>query len=139
MFYLFVEATAAQPDTVAALRTLPGVTVYERTPELVARQRVSRIWNETWLAAFFNKPCNYELFVRQNLNLEIAIRRAFRVRRRRRRALSVFSSRGPLDTGCRCTFFLRQEGIDWIVHIDTDELLYPGGPQGACLPVLSRP
>ena len=28
------------------------------------------MWNETWLAAFFHKPCNHELFVRQSLNME---------------------------------------------------------------------
>ncbi|KAL5654198.1 hypothetical protein ACJX0J_033517, partial [Zea mays] len=33
----------------------------------------SRIWNETWLAGFFYKPCNYELFVNQSLNMEMAI------------------------------------------------------------------
>jgi len=33
----------------------------------------SRIWNETWLASFFYKPCNYELFVKQSLNMEMAI------------------------------------------------------------------
>lgn len=33
----------------------------------------SRIWNETWLAGFFYKPCNYELFVKQSLNMEMAI------------------------------------------------------------------
>lgn len=33
----------------------------------------SRIWNETWLQKFFYKPCNYELFVKQNLNMEMAI------------------------------------------------------------------
>lgn len=51
-----------------------------RTEELENAHKSSRIWNETWLAAFFDKPCNYELFVRQNLNLETAIRKAFRVR-----------------------------------------------------------
>lgn len=34
---------------------------------------ISRIWNETWLASFFYKPCNYELFVKQSLNMEMAI------------------------------------------------------------------
>lgn len=34
---------------------------------------VSRIWNETWLSSFFYKPCNYELFVKQSLNMEMAI------------------------------------------------------------------
>jgi hypothetical protein len=33
----------------------------------------SRIWNETWLSGFFYKPCNYELFVKQSLNMEMAI------------------------------------------------------------------
>lgn len=33
----------------------------------------SRIWNETWLSGFFFKPCNYELFVKQSLNMEMAI------------------------------------------------------------------
>ncbi|KAK7266428.1 hypothetical protein RIF29_19072 [Crotalaria pallida] len=33
----------------------------------------SRIWNKTWLASFFYKPCNYELFVKQSLNMEMAI------------------------------------------------------------------
>lgn len=33
----------------------------------------SRIWNETWLSSFFYKPCNYELFVKQSLNMEMAI------------------------------------------------------------------
>ena len=34
---------------------------------------ISRIWNETWLSSFFYKPCNYELFVKQSLNMEMAI------------------------------------------------------------------
>lgn len=34
---------------------------------------ISRIWNETWLTGFFYKPCNYELFVKQSLNMEMAI------------------------------------------------------------------
>ncbi|RWW23780.1 hypothetical protein BHE74_00014777 [Ensete ventricosum] len=33
----------------------------------------SRVWNETWLSGFFYKPCNYELFVKQSLNMEMAI------------------------------------------------------------------
>jgi hypothetical protein len=37
------------------------------------RLTCSRIWNETWLAGFFYKPCNYELFVKQSLNMEMAI------------------------------------------------------------------
>jgi hypothetical protein len=29
----------------------------------------SRIWNETWLAGLFYKPCNYELFGKQSLDM----------------------------------------------------------------------
>ena len=103
-FYLFVEGQAATPGSVAVLRRLPGVRVILRTPDLDEAHSNSRIWGEKWLASFFNKPCNYELFVRQNLNLETAISAA-----------------------------LGQGDIGWIVHIDTDELLLPGGTPGYSL------
>ena len=54
----------------ARLRALPGVTVVPRDDKLKYRHAHSRIWNETWLAAFFHKPCNHELFVLQSLNME---------------------------------------------------------------------
>ena len=54
----------------ARLRALPGVTVIPRDDALKYRHAHSRIWNETWLAAFFHKPCNHELFVLQSLNME---------------------------------------------------------------------
>ena len=41
-----------------------------RDEDLKYRHAHSRIWNETWLAAFFHKPCNHELFVLQSLNME---------------------------------------------------------------------
>ncbi|KAK8594201.1 hypothetical protein V6N13_126010 [Hibiscus sabdariffa] len=74
-----------------------GVKVIYRTKELEEQQAQSRIWNETWLAKFFYKPCNYELFVKQSLNMEVAI---------------VMS---------------RDAGMDWIIHLDTDELIHPAG------------
>jgi hypothetical protein len=95
---LFVEGQAAEPEAVAELRSLEGIRVFLRTPALEESHRNSRIWNEKWLAFYFDKPCNYELFVRQNLNLETAIATA-----------------------------LAEGGIGWIAHIDTDELLYPAG------------
>ena len=52
------------------LRKLPGVQVIPRDERLKDKQAHSRIWNETWLAAFFHKPCNHELFVLQSLNME---------------------------------------------------------------------
>ena len=64
---------AARADVQARLRALPGVTVVPRDDALKYRHAHSRIWNETWLAAFFHKPCNHELFVLQSLNMEGAL------------------------------------------------------------------
>ena len=96
-FFVFVEGKAAAPEVVSALRATRGVHVWEPGAELDARRFKSRIWKEPWLGKFFDKPCNNELFVRQSLNMEIAIQTA------------------------------RVEKIDWHVHIDTDELLHPAG------------
>ncbi|KAK8705355.1 hypothetical protein V6N13_048958 [Hibiscus sabdariffa] len=90
-FFLFVEGKAASP------LVSKGVKVINRTKELDEQQAKSRIWNETWLSKFFYKPCNYELFVNQSLNMEVAI---------------VMS---------------RDAGMDWIIHLDTDELIHPAG------------
>lgn len=96
-FYLFVEGKAASPDVSRVLKSIPGVKVIYRTKELEEQQARSRIWNETWLASFFYKPCNYELFVKQSLNMEMAIVMA------------------------------RNDAVDWILHLDTDELIHPAG------------
>ncbi|THG14776.1 hypothetical protein TEA_027321 [Camellia sinensis var. sinensis] len=96
-FLLFVEGKAATPDVSKVLESISGVKVIYRTKELEEQQARSRIWNETWLASFFYKPCNYELFVKQSLNMEMAI------------------------------IMAREAGVDWIIHLDTDELLHPAG------------
>ncbi|PSS33539.1 Glycosyltransferase-like KOBITO [Actinidia chinensis var. chinensis] len=96
-FFLFVEGKAATPNVLKVLESIPGVKVIYRTTELEEQQARSRIWNETWLASFFYKPCNYELFVKQSLNMEMAIVMA------------------------------KEADMDWIIHLDTDELLYPAG------------
>ncbi|KAL0714645.1 hypothetical protein Bca4012_021624 [Brassica carinata] len=96
-FYLFVEGKAASPNVSRVLETIPGVKVIHRTKELEEQQAKSRIWNETWLASFFYKPCNYELFVKQSLNMEMAIKMA------------------------------QDSGMEWIIHLDTDELIHPSG------------
>ncbi|XP_052170495.1 glycosyltransferase-like At2g41451 [Diospyros lotus] len=96
-FFLFVEGKAATPNVSKVLESIPGVNVIYRTRELEEQQARSRIWNETWLASFFYKPCNYELFVKQSLNMEMAIVMA------------------------------REAGMDWIIHLDTDELIHPVG------------
>ncbi|XP_074562244.1 glycosyltransferase-like At2g41451 [Curcuma longa] len=96
-FFLFVEGKAAKPHVSGVLESIPGVKVIYRTKELEEKQAKSRIWNETWLAGFFYKPCNYELFVKQSLNMEMAIVMA------------------------------RDDGMDWIIHLDTDELMHPAG------------
>ncbi|XP_008793104.3 glycosyltransferase-like At2g41451 [Phoenix dactylifera] len=94
-FLLFVEGKAAKSHSSAVLESIPGVKVIHRTKDLEEKQAQSRIWNETWLAGFFYKPCNYELFVKQSLNMEMAIVMA------------------------------RESGMDWIIHLDTDELMHP--------------
>nr|GLL24553.1 glycosyltransferase-like At2g41451 [Ipomoea trifida] len=96
-FFLFVEGKAASPHVSKVLESIPGVNVIYRTRELQEQQEKSRIWNESWLSGFFYKPCNYELFVKQSLNMEMAIVMA------------------------------REAGMDWIFHLDTDELIYPAG------------
>ncbi|GER25826.1 elongation defective 1 family protein [Striga asiatica] len=96
-FFLFVEGQAALPEVYSALNSIPGVKLINRTQEFVKQQSSSRIWNEPWLTPFFNKPCTHELFVRQTLNMESAIDMA------------------------------RKAGMDWIIHLDTDELMHPAG------------
>ncbi|KAI3851478.1 hypothetical protein MKW92_044893 [Papaver armeniacum] len=96
-FFLFVEGKAASPNVTAVLESIPGLKLIYRTRELEEKQARSRIWNETWLSSFFYKPCNYELFVKQSLNMEMAIVMA------------------------------RDADVDWIIHLDTDELLHPAG------------
>ncbi|XP_078174602.1 glycosyltransferase-like At2g41451 [Carex rostrata] len=98
-FFLFVEGEAAKPSVTSVLESIRGVKVIYRTKELEEKQTRSRIWNETWLAGFFYKPCNYELFVKQSLNMEMAIVMA------------------------------RSDGMEWIIHLDTDELIHPAGAQ----------
>ncbi|XP_072979097.1 glycosyltransferase-like At2g41451 [Typha angustifolia] len=98
-FFLFVEGEAAKPTVSSVLESIRGVKVIFRTSDLEERQAKSRIWNETWLSGFFYKPCNYELFVKQSLNMEMAIVMA------------------------------RDAGMDWIIHLDTDELIHPAGAQ----------
>ncbi|XP_059646240.1 glycosyltransferase-like At2g41451 [Cornus florida] len=96
-FFMFVEGKAASPNVANVLESIPGVKVIYRTKELEEQQAKSRIWNETWLANFFYKPCNNELFVKQSLNMEMGIAMA------------------------------REAGMDWILHLDTDELIHPAG------------
>ncbi|KZV19585.1 glycosyltransferase-like KOBITO 1 [Dorcoceras hygrometricum] len=96
-FFLFVEGRAASPPVAKVLESIPGVKVIYRTKDLEEQQARSRIWNESWLSSFFYKPCNYELFVKQSLNMEMAIVMA------------------------------RDAGMDWILHLDTDELIHPAG------------
>uniref|UniRef100_A0A803MJF4 Glycosyltransferase family 92 protein n=1 Tax=Chenopodium quinoa TaxID=63459 RepID=A0A803MJF4_CHEQI len=96
-FFLFVEGKPASPNVSKVLEIIPGVKVISRTRELEDQQAKSRIWNDTWLSTAFNKPCNSALFVKQTLNMETAIVMA------------------------------RDSGMEWILHVDTDELLHPEG------------
>lgn len=96
-FYLFVEGRAARADVVRELRTRSGVVVFEQDDSLRWWQQHSRYLNEAWLAYFFNKPCNYQLFLKQTLNMEVAVHQAM------------------------------LQGVHWIAHFDTDELMRPTG------------
>jgi len=69
-FYLFTEGIANSAESIEQLSKEPGVDVIPRDANLTEAQSRSRTWNETWLSAFFNKPCNHELFVKQSLNME---------------------------------------------------------------------
>lgn len=96
-FYLFTNDQANHEAARQELGKWAGVKVFPHDRKLKAMKANSRTWNESWLSAFFNKPCNHELFVMQSLNMEIAIKQA------------------------------RKDGVDWLIHLDTDELFYPAG------------
>jgi len=97
---------------------------------------ISRIWNETWLAGFFYKPCNYELFVKQSLNMEMAIVMA-RVCQTVLSHKSLFFSNFFLNYGLVWSVIwlnvlldemkYQDSGMNWILHLDTDELMHPAG------------
>ncbi|KAK9181015.1 hypothetical protein WN944_024152 [Citrus x changshan-huyou] len=93
-FFLFVEGKLASPAVSNVFESIPGVKVIYKTRELEEQQANIRIWNETWLSRFFYKPCNYEVFVKQSLNMEMAIVMA------------------------------RDAGMDWIIRLDADELIH---------------
>ncbi|KAK1428870.1 hypothetical protein QVD17_17710 [Tagetes erecta] len=96
-FFLFVEGNASIPHVSKVLQSIQNVKLVHRTKELEEEQAKSRMWNETWMSRYLYKPCNYELFVKQYLNMEMAIDMA------------------------------REARMDWIIHIDTDELIHPAG------------
>jgi len=94
-FYLFTNGQADHESAREELRKWAGVKVFGNGHKMDWMKAHSRAWNESWLASFFNKPCNHELFVMQTLNMEIAIKQGLK------------------------------DGVDWMVHMDTDELFYP--------------
>lgn len=95
-FYLFTNGQADHESARKELSKWAGVKVFGNSPKLEHMKAHSRAWNESWLGAFFNKPCNHELFVMQTLNMEIALKQGFK------------------------------DGVEWMIHLDTDELFYPG-------------
>nr|XP_043609622.1 glycosyltransferase-like At2g41451 [Erigeron canadensis] len=96
-FFLFVEGEAATPGVCKVLESIPNVKLIHRTKKLEEEQANSRMWNEMWMSTYFYKPCNYELFVKQYLNMEMAIVMAM------------------------------EAHMEWIIHLDTDELIHPAG------------
>ena len=95
-FYLFTNGQADHEAARHELEKWAGVKVFGNNYKLDHMKANSRAWNESWLGAFFNKPCNHELFVMQTLNMEVALKQGFK------------------------------DGIEWMIHLDTDELFYPG-------------
>lgn len=95
-FYLFTDGQADHESARQELRKWAGVKVFGKDHKLEYIKAHSRAWNESWLGAFFNKPCNHELFVNQTLHMEVGLKQGFK------------------------------DGIEWIIHLDTDELIYPG-------------
>ena len=92
-FYIFEEGTTAG-------RWSPDVYVFSRkTANENQKNSPSRF--AKWLAPYYasgNSTCGANaLFVRQTLNLELAIARA------------------------------KKDGIEWLLHVDVDELVYPAG------------
>jgi len=113
-FYLFCEHSRADFEKLAA--ELAGATDVRLIPRWSKAQYkgerpsakycdcvacCQRALDEWWLGGWLGKPCNAELFVRQSLNLEDVVPLALR------------------------------DGVDWIAHVDNDELLYPGFGSGA--------
>ncbi|BBN20123.1 hypothetical protein MPTK1_8g16610 [Marchantia polymorpha subsp. ruderalis] len=96
-FYIFVEGELESPEKRSILRSIPGVKVNSRTMKLREKQLKSPIWKGNWLLDYQYKPCNYQKYVRQALNLEAA------------------------------TYVARRAGMKWILHLSVDELIHPGG------------
>ncbi len=115
-----------------------------------------RIWKESWLSAFFHKPCNHELFVLQSLNMEggccfvplfvvccspcFAARPRLTLEALTKVSLALISVNSalcpradtradPAHLRCLCSAvgieMAQRDGIDWLLHVDTDELIYP--------------
>ena len=93
-FLLFVEGKEVAANTSDVMESILGVKFVHRTKYLEEKQAKILIWNETWISSFLFRSCNYELFVKQSLNMEMAIVMA------------------------------REANMDWITHLDTDELLH---------------
>ncbi|KAL2610255.1 hypothetical protein R1flu_028828 [Riccia fluitans] len=71
-FYIFVEGELELPENHFILRSIPGVKVNSPTNKLREKQIKSVVWKGDWLSNYQHKPCNYQLYIRQTLNLEAA-------------------------------------------------------------------
>ncbi|GJT66772.1 hypothetical protein Tco_1018252 [Tanacetum coccineum] len=89
-FFLFVEGEYATAGVSKVLESIHGVKLVHRTKELEEEQDKSRMWNETPMSRYL---CNYELFVKQYLNTEMAVVMA------------------------------EEAHMDWIFYLDTNEAL----------------
>jgi len=107
MFYVFVDDRGTPSSFSARSQSLfpENVKLFrESHGDLESIRPKLRCNKEQWLVPWMRKRgCNAELFVKQSQNVEMAISMA------------------------------RKDNIDWIAHIDIDELLFPSG--GASLDI----
>jgi hypothetical protein len=94
-----------------------------------AEQAASWVWNASWLKTYVHKPCNHELFVAQSINMQTALEAALVGDAAGHTPVSL----SPVGEGDRTEAkrfrwpLFQVDGITWVTHIDTDELLYPSG------------
>ncbi|KMZ56529.1 hypothetical protein ZOSMA_94G00550 [Zostera marina] len=97
-FFIFVEGVAAEKNTSSVLEAIPGVKVIHKTVDLEKKRAHSNAMNnKTSLSGSFHKTCDHGI-----------------------------STEPPLDV-LMAIVMARDAGMDWIIHIDTDELMHPSG------------
>ncbi|GMH39434.1 hypothetical protein BSKO_07332 [Bryopsis sp. KO-2023] len=66
LFYLFTNGQVNHPSAKQDFERFESVKVFPNDEKMKHKRAHSRAWNETWLASFFNKPCNHNVTNGQN-------------------------------------------------------------------------